>query len=79
MVEMMLKHRGQLTAYSLQLAAADGCGTGSTSEPLAVSRKPTAVMRQIPATDKADWPTGMWIDGGLFVTYHSDHREQLIE
>jgi hypothetical protein len=42
LVEMMLKRWRQLTACSLQLAAADGCGSRSTPEPLAVRRKPMA-------------------------------------
>jgi hypothetical protein len=55
LVETMLKlheRRRTLAADSLRLAASDGCSTRNTSERLAVSRKPMAVMRQISATDK---------------------------
>jgi hypothetical protein len=46
MVETMLKLHGdssRLTADSRRLAASDGCSTRSTSEPLAVSRRPMAL------------------------------------
>jgi hypothetical protein len=37
------KAKPPLTADSLRLAASDGCGTGNTPEPVAVSRRPMAL------------------------------------
>ena len=48
----LYERRRTLTAYSLQLAASAGCSARNTSEPIAVSRRPIANVRQIAATDK---------------------------